>query len=77
VAICRLKRVAVDYKGDIRDRLPRPAELSNGKGMALIGAGSASLTVARGATYIPTQPRDGLPPAKPAPARRPRSSATG
>ncbi len=47
VAICRLKRVAADYKGDIRHRLPRPAERSNGKRIALIGAGPASLTVAR------------------------------
>ena len=47
VAICRLKRVAADYKGDIRDRLPKPAERSNGKRIALIGAGPASLTVAR------------------------------
>jgi NADPH-dependent glutamate synthase beta subunit-like oxidoreductase len=47
VAICRLKRVAADYKGDIRDRLPHPAERSNGKRIALIGAGPASLTVAR------------------------------
>ena len=47
VAICRLKRVAADYKGDITDRLPRPAERSNGKRIALIGAGPASLTVAR------------------------------
>jgi formate dehydrogenase (NADP+) beta subunit len=47
VAICRLKRVAADYKGDIRDRLPKPAERSNGKRIALVGAGPASLTVAR------------------------------
>ncbi|HTI82358.1 MAG TPA: FAD-dependent oxidoreductase [Acetobacteraceae bacterium] len=47
VAICRLKRVAADYKGDISSRLPRPAERSNGKRIALIGAGPASLTVAR------------------------------
>jgi formate dehydrogenase (NADP+) beta subunit len=47
VAICRLKRVAADYKGDIRHRLPKPAERSNGKRVALIGAGPASLTVAR------------------------------
>jgi NADPH-dependent glutamate synthase beta subunit-like oxidoreductase len=47
VAICRLKRVAADYKGDIRDRLPRPAVHPNGKRVALIGAGPASLTVAR------------------------------
>ncbi len=47
VAICRLKRVAADYKGDITHRLPRPAERSNGKRIALIGAGPASLTVAR------------------------------
>jgi formate dehydrogenase beta subunit len=47
VAICRLKRVAADYKGDIRDRLPQPAAASKGKRIALIGAGPASLTVAR------------------------------
>lgn len=47
VAICRLKRVAADYKDDIRARLPRPAEVKNGKRVALIGAGPASLTVAR------------------------------
>ncbi|MHA1549609.1 MAG: FAD-dependent oxidoreductase [Alphaproteobacteria bacterium] len=46
VAICRLKRVAADNKGDIRDRLPVAAE-PNGKRIALIGAGPASLTVAR------------------------------
>ena len=47
VAICRLKRVAADYKGDIRSRLPRAAERRNGKRIALVGAGPASLTVAR------------------------------
>ena len=47
MAICRLKRVAADYKGDIRDRLPKPAEQKNGKKIALVGAGPASLTVAR------------------------------
>src|SRR5690349_21362832 len=47
VAICRLKRVAADYKDDIRDRLPAPAAAANGKRIALIGAGPASLTVAR------------------------------
>jgi formate dehydrogenase (NADP+) beta subunit len=47
VAICRLKRVAADYKGDITHRLPRPAESTNGKRIALVGAGPASLTVAR------------------------------
>lgn len=47
VAICRLKRVAADFRGDISDRLPvRPAR-GNGKRIALIGAGPASLTVAR------------------------------
>ena len=46
VAICRLKRVAADHRGDISARLPRPPELSNGKKVALIGAGCASLTVA-------------------------------
>jgi formate dehydrogenase beta subunit len=47
VAICRLKRVAADYKGDISVRLPAPAATSNGKRIALVGAGPASLTVAR------------------------------
>jgi formate dehydrogenase beta subunit len=47
VAICRLKRVAADYKGDISDRLPKPALTKNGKRVACIGAGPASLTVAR------------------------------
>jgi len=47
VAICRLKRVAADYKDDIRDRLPKPAARKNGKRIALVGGGPASLTVAR------------------------------
>jgi NADPH-dependent glutamate synthase beta subunit-like oxidoreductase/ferredoxin len=46
VAICRLKRVAADHRDDITDRLPRAPEVSNGKKVALIGAGCASLTVA-------------------------------
>lgn len=47
VAICRLKRVAADYKDDIKDRLPKKAATKNGKRIALVGAGPASLTVAR------------------------------
>jgi NADPH-dependent glutamate synthase beta subunit-like oxidoreductase len=47
VAICRLKRVAADNKGDIAARLPPPAANTNGKRVALIGCGPASLTVAR------------------------------
>jgi len=47
VAICRLKRVAADNKDDITGRLPPPATRSNGKRVALVGAGPASLTVAR------------------------------
>jgi NADPH-dependent glutamate synthase beta subunit-like oxidoreductase len=47
VAICRLKRVAADFKDDIRDRLPKPAARNRGKRIALVGAGPASLTVAR------------------------------
>jgi len=47
VAICRLKRVAADYKDDIRSRLPKKPATKNGKRVALIGAGPASLTVAR------------------------------
>jgi formate dehydrogenase beta subunit len=47
VAICRLKRVAADYKDDIRGRLPKPVSPTNGKRIACIGGGPASLTVAR------------------------------
>ncbi len=47
VAICRLKRVAADNKGDISARLPAPVRAKNGKRVACIGAGPASLTVAR------------------------------
>ncbi|MHB1588804.1 MAG: FAD-dependent oxidoreductase, partial [Metallibacterium scheffleri] len=46
VAICRLKRVAADHKDDIRARLPKPGK-PNGRRVACIGAGPASLTVAR------------------------------
>jgi NADPH-dependent glutamate synthase beta subunit-like oxidoreductase/ferredoxin len=47
VAICRLKRVAADNKGDVTQRLPKPAARKNGWRVALLGAGPASLTVAR------------------------------
>jgi formate dehydrogenase (NADP+) beta subunit len=47
VAICRLKRVAADYKGDISALLPKPPAKRNGKRIACVGAGPASLTVAR------------------------------
>ena len=47
VAICRLKRVAADNKDDITHRLPTAPAAKNGKRIALIGAGPASLTVAR------------------------------
>ncbi|MDX2314688.1 MAG: FAD-dependent oxidoreductase [Gammaproteobacteria bacterium] len=46
VAICRLKRVAADHRDDIKDRLPIIPPEKNGKRIALIGAGCASLTVA-------------------------------
>jgi NADPH-dependent glutamate synthase beta subunit-like oxidoreductase len=46
VAICRLKRVAADHRGDITDRLPKAPSKKNGKKIALVGAGPASLTVA-------------------------------
>jgi len=46
VAICRLKRVAADNRGDIQDRQPIAAEKKNGKRIALVGAGCASLAVA-------------------------------
>ncbi|HEX2726727.1 MAG TPA: FAD-dependent oxidoreductase [Beijerinckiaceae bacterium] len=47
VAICRLKRVAADNKSDVRHLLPTAPAGGNGKRIALIGAGPASLTVAR------------------------------
>jgi NADPH-dependent glutamate synthase beta subunit-like oxidoreductase/ferredoxin len=46
VAICRLKRVASDLRDDISDRLPRAPAVKNGKKIACIGAGPASLVVA-------------------------------
>ena len=45
VAICRLKRVAADLRGDIAEHLPRAPLVPNGKRVALVGAGPASLTV--------------------------------
>ncbi|MES2343931.1 MAG: FAD-dependent oxidoreductase [Pseudomonadota bacterium] len=47
VAICRLKRVAADNKTDITGFLPQVPAVSNGKTVALVGAGPAALTVAR------------------------------
>ncbi len=46
VAICRLKRVAADLKGDISDLLPSIPAKKNGKRIACVGAGPASLTLA-------------------------------
>ncbi len=46
VAICRLKRVASDLKGDISERLPEIPVEKNGKRVACIGAGPSALTVA-------------------------------
>ena len=46
VAICRLKRVAADLRGDIDHLLPTAPKEKNGKKIALIGSGPASLTVA-------------------------------
>ena len=47
VAICRLKRVAADYKDDVNPRMPKAPSKKNGKRIACIGAGPSSLTVAR------------------------------
>jgi len=47
VAICRLKRVAADNKSDLSGLIPKGPFPSNGKKVALIGGGPASLTVAR------------------------------
>ncbi|MBA3341673.1 MAG: FAD-dependent oxidoreductase [Gemmatimonadaceae bacterium] len=46
VAICRLKRVAADLRDDVTPYLPKAPAVRNGKRVALIGAGPASLTVA-------------------------------
>ncbi len=47
VAICRLKRVAADNKSNIAELLPKIPKEKNGKKIALLGGGPASLTVAR------------------------------
>ena len=46
VAICRLKRVAADHRGEIAHLLPKIPQKKNGKRIACIGAGPASLAVA-------------------------------
>jgi NADPH-dependent glutamate synthase beta subunit-like oxidoreductase/ferredoxin len=46
VAICRLKRVASDLKGEVGHLLPKAPAVKNGKRIACVGAGPASLTVA-------------------------------
>src|SRR5262245_32982350 len=46
VAICRLKRVAADNRDDVTPYLPKAPAKKNGKRVALVGAGPASLTVA-------------------------------
>jgi len=48
VAICRLKRVAADLKGDdVKAAMPKRATTKNGRKIVCVGAGPASLTVAR------------------------------
>lgn len=47
VAICRLKRFCADNREEITSRLPKIPDVKNGRKIALIGAGPASLTVAR------------------------------
>lgn len=47
VAICRLKRVAADNKGDVQAMMPKIPAQKNGKRIALVGGGPAALTVAR------------------------------
>ena len=66
VAICRLKRVAADNRGEVRHLLPTAPHQKNGKKIALIGAGPASLTVANDlmplgydVTIFEKQPRPG------------------
>ena len=52
VAICRLKRVAADHRGEVKHLLPTAPTVKNGKKIACIGAGSASLTVANDLTPL-------------------------
>jgi len=52
VAICRLKRVAADNKGDVKSMMPQGPFAPNGKKIALIGGGPAALTVARDLTPL-------------------------
>jgi formate dehydrogenase (NADP+) beta subunit len=66
VAICRLKRVAADNRGEIKHLLPKAPAQKNGKKVALVGAGPASLTVANDlmplgyeVTIFEKQPRPG------------------
>ena len=66
VAICRLKRVAADHRGKVKHLLPQAPLEKNGKTIALIGAGPASLTVANDliplgyqVTIFERQPRPG------------------
>ena len=49
VAICRLKRVAADHKdvAGVKARMPKKTANKNGRKIACVGAGPASLTVAR------------------------------
>jgi NADPH-dependent glutamate synthase beta subunit-like oxidoreductase/ferredoxin len=66
VAICRLKRVAADHRDEVKHLLPKAPIEKNGKKIALVGAGPASLTVANDlmplgyeCTIFERQPRPG------------------
>ena len=48
VAICRIKRVAADNKGDVKKYMPSRPKKMNGKKVALVGGGPASLTCGPG-----------------------------
>lgn len=52
VAICRLKRVAADRRGEVKHLLPRAPQSKNGVRIACVGAGPASLTVANDLTPL-------------------------
>jgi formate dehydrogenase beta subunit len=52
VAICRLKRVAADHRDEVKHLIPKAPAQTNGKKVALIGAGPASLTVANDLTPL-------------------------
>ena len=61
VAICRLKRVAADNKGEVKDRMPEPAAAKNGKRIALVGSGQPMLLGVTAPDRLELLDREGHP----------------